>query len=727
MIRPLRYNARQLTVYLTAAALMIGGILALDLYLERSFSNSLRSQFRAEIDSEIEALQDWKERRRSEMSAIVADPHVVDLTQQILLVPPDKESLLASEAQQQLREHFKSWFKNHLIQGIFLIARDGTSLASMRDTNLGSQNLLTLQPETLEKAWNGQVVLSKLQPSDVVLQSRPSDFGDLTFFVLGPVRDDAGQVVAVFALRLSPYERLFAPIRQADSADGDDILGFDHFGHLVSLSPNGSILHSESSSPLMPMSASGEDFDGYELADGTKKVGVWRWDSELGFGYLKQAPISVITGYKTPLRIASLVLGVLLLTTLGSLYSTLRAMRMREREQEQLLHLVMHSTRDLNALVDENGRILRVNKASQSILGVPMEEAIGLDLTSMRKPHVRHQLSNFQGARILQSLAEDSAEEHRCFLRRYQGPMLPCLVTVRSFHTVDAQTEYLVIIHDYSGADAQEEELTSAVSRAEAAGRAKSAFLSMISHELRSPVASVSAALRFVEEHVKNVAGREVLHSAQRSTGLLLSIIDDILDYSRLEAEQLSLSPEPMKLCDALRDVVDVLHWSADEAGVELITECDDTLPAIQADALRIRQVLINLIGNAVKFSARLDHKGEVRVSLKSHRRTDETVEVALLVADNGIGIEEDQVTEIFAPFTQGKNEDRRAKGGAGLGLSIVARLVALMDGSIDVNSRKGVGTQVTVNFSFPISKEAGRVVRLHTSSKGTSASKLIG
>lgn len=150
-------------------------------------------------------------------------------------------------------------------------------------------------------------------------------------------------------------------------------------------------------------------------------------------------------------------------------------------------------------------------------------------------------------------------------------------------------------------------------------------------------------------------------------------------------------------------------------------------MPAIQADALRIRQVLINLIGNAVKFSARLDHKGEVRVSLKSRRRTDDMIEVALLVADNGIGIEEDQVAEMFAPFTQGKNEGRRAKGGAGLGLSIVARLVALMDGSIDVNSKKGVGTQVTVHFSFPISKETGRVVRLHTSSKGTSANKLIG
>jgi PAS domain S-box-containing protein len=446
----------------------------------------------------------------------------------------------------------------------------------------------------------------------------------------------------------------------------------------------------------------------------------------VGFGYLKQAPSSVLTAYHAPLRIASLVLAALLLATLWSLYSALRAIQMREREQEQLLHLVMQSTKDLNALVDENGRILRVNKASQSILGVPMEEAIGLDLTSMLKPHVRHQLSNFQGARILQSLAEDAAEEHRCFLRRYKRPMLPCLVSVRTYRTVDARTEYLVIIHDYSGAAAQEEELTSAVSQAEAAGRAKSAFLSMISHELRSPVASVSAALRFVEEHVKDIGGRKVLRRAQRSTGLLLSIIDDILDYSRLEAEQLTLSPEPMRLRDALRDVVDVLHWSAEEAGVELITECDDTLPTIHADALRIRQVLINLIGNAVKFSARLDHKGEVRVALTSRNRTDEMIEVTLRVADNGIGIEEDQVAEMFAPFTQGKNEDRRAKGGAGLGLSIVARLVALMDGSIDVNSKKGVGTQFTVNLCFPISKDTGRVVRLHTASQGMSASKLI-
>ncbi|KRE99478.1 histidine kinase [Frateuria sp. Soil773] len=255
---------------------------------------------------------------------------------------------------------------------------------------------------------------------------------------------------------------------------------------------------------------------------------------------------------------------------------------------------------------------------------------------------------------------------------------------------------------DTTGINAHNEALRAARDAAERASKAKADFLATMSHEIRTPMNGVIGMLELLRHTRLDAEQQELLHAVEDSAGVLLQVLNDVLDFSKLEAGDLRLDDAPFDLRTLVDNVVGMMATHMHKKGLRIQVAVDAALAGqLVGDSVRIRQILLNLLNNAGKFT----DSGSVSVGVRVIGDDGGSQRVRLSVADTGIGIAADKQVNLFTPFSQAESWTTRRYGGSGLGLAICRHLIQLMDGSIKLTSEPGAGTTVTVELRLPVER----------------------
>ena len=390
-----------------------------------------------------------------------------------------------------------------------------------------------------------------------------------------------------------------------------------------------------------------------------------------------------------------------------------------QRTQElQTLDLLLKSILDaatgVSIIVGGTDRMIRVfNRGAERMLGYSADEVVGLHTPELM--HVPEELDAqnqkmaelygepFAGVEgfIAQSRNQVEPTVYQCHYRRKDGStvLVHLVITVMRDHE-DVITGYLGCAIDVSAQRELEINLQKAKVEAEKANMAKSAFLASMSHEIRTPMNAVLGMLQLAAQSGLNPDQQDFVSRAQTAATLLLGLLNDILDYSKIEAGKLQLDEHPFDLDDLLRNLGVVLSGNQPRNGVDLVFDIDLQLPCgLIGDSLRLQQVLINLAGNALKFTA----AGQVIISVRQIHKSADRVNIEFAVADSGIGMNGDQLQRIFQAFSQGEASTARKFGGSGLGLLICKRLTDLMGSELQVESQPGLGSRFWFELSLAI------------------------
>ena len=361
---------------------------------------------------------------------------------------------------------------------------------------------------------------------------------------------------------------------------------------------------------------------------------------------------------------------------------------------------------------DTEGLIVVFNRGAERLLGFSAEEMIGrmtpvafhdAQELQQRGQELSTQLAYpVPGFRTLTELPRVHGSEQRewTYVRK-DGSHCRVSLSVTTMRAIDGQiTGYLGIALDISRLKEVEASLLQAKEAAEQASRAKSTFLATMSHEIRTPMNGVIGMAQLLQGTSLNLEQQEYAEIIVSSAESLLIIINDILDFSKVEVGKLELEMLPFEPRPLLAGVVGMFMPQARARGIDLRLHTDTRLPHwLSGDAARLRQVLVNLLGNAIKFTEQGSISVEVSVqNVDAHRACFD-----IAVRDTGVGMAPDVVTGLFAPFYQGDSSVTRRFGGTGLGLSITRGLVDLMDGQVTVESALGVGSTFTVRLCLPL------------------------
>lgn len=363
---------------------------------------------------------------------------------------------------------------------------------------------------------------------------------------------------------------------------------------------------------------------------------------------------------------------------------------MASQSRNRVLATMVEQSSDAIHARDMDGRITYWNPGAERVTGFSAQEALGQPLQSL---HLReHNPENL--AAILARICEGKSDCFEGYALTKSGETLD--VAVRTAPLIDDQGQLAGQVsefRDISVSKTAERELRRAKEAAEAANRAKSEFLANMSHEIRTPLNGVMGLTDLVLDSELTGEQRQNLEMVQSSGYALMTIINDVLDFSKIEAGHLELENIEFAPVEAIADMVKVLATRAKAKGIALVYDPQALPPLLIGDPGRLRQIVLNLVGNAVKFTER----GEVLVTVTATACSPSgEVTLELSVHDSGIGISKDKQATIFDAFTQADSSTTRRFGGTGLGLAISAKLVGLMGGTIRVDSTLDKGSTFT-------------------------------
>jgi PAS domain S-box-containing protein len=347
--------------------------------------------------------------------------------------------------------------------------------------------------------------------------------------------------------------------------------------------------------------------------------------------------------------------------------------------------------------LDEEGRIASFNPAAEQIFGYQAAEVLGQDFGVLMPESYRSQRSGYAARFMRLAVKGVVGTSRQVWGRRKDGSTFPMDMAAGEF-TLGGQRRYTGVLRDVTQRRQAEEAILQAKEAAEAASRAKSEFLANMSHEIRTPMNAIIGMSELLGDTELDPVQREFLEMVQVSARGLLDIIDDVLDFSKIEAGHLELEQADFALRQVVGQVMQTLGIRAHQQGLELeLRVCDEVPEGLVGDSVRLRQVLINLVSNAIKFT----EEGEVVLVVEAEEVDEDQARLHFQVRDTGIGIEADKQERIFAAFVQADGSTTRRFGGTGLGLSIASRLVGMMGGRIWVESQVGQGSTFHFTAAF--------------------------
>ena len=366
------------------------------------------------------------------------------------------------------------------------------------------------------------------------------------------------------------------------------------------------------------------------------------------------------------------------------------------RLSESKLNSIFISVPEAIVVADARGKIVQCNVATSEIFGFSWRELIGQNVNVLMQ-HSEHRahdgyLEAYQRTGEKRLMAQPRVVQGM----RKDGTLFPVRVTVKETRVDDAHF-FIGVIQDFTAIQHTQDLLVEAKNKAEQANRLRGEFLANMSHEIRTPMNGILGMTELAMSAGDAKVQKEYLSLARDSASHLLHIINQILDFSKIEAGALEL--ELLTVCPSqlIRHTSRSLEQLAQAKGIELRIVNDPALPdLVWMDPVRVRQVLTNLIGNAIKFT----EDGKVTVKSKVHATANQdVVRIEISVADTGIGFDAMRTDALFSPFTQADGSITRSYGGTGLGLAITRSLVQLMGGDVQATSEQGQGACFTINF----------------------------
>ena len=384
----------------------------------------------------------------------------------------------------------------------------------------------------------------------------------------------------------------------------------------------------------------------------------------------------------------------------------------KAQEGFKLLSQAVANSIDGVNIMDISGVLIYANAASASHYGYEVEELLGLHVENLYRDKAA-------SGEIIATVLQDGKWDGEQVQIRKDGSSFPAYLTVSLIKNENDKTQGIVaVVRDITEREKIEKELSEnndflnqllhdtkeLAVEAEAANIAKSEFLANMSHEIRTPMNGVMGMTGLLLDTELDEEQRDYAETIERSAEALLIIINDILDFSKIEAGKLSIEPIPFNLKSAIDEVTTLLAEKAIEKNVELkVYYASDTPTRVIGDPGRIKQIIINLAGNAIKFT----NKGQVSINVGQVDLTENDVKLEISIEDTGIGIPKNKLQYIFDKFSQADTSTTRKFGGTGLGLAISKQLVELMNGKISVSSEPGKGSTFAFEVSLPLDKQS--------------------